>query len=170
MTSERPIRRAVYPGSFDPFHLGHENIVRRAATLFDDLIIGVGINPEKVSNQSAQQRVDAIRSVVTDIPNVSVVAFSGLAVNFVRSQSATFMVRGIRALADTEYEFTMSLTNAMMAPEIETVFLMADKEFTNLSSTLIRQIATHRGDLAPFLPSPIIDYVKNHYQQRGSNP
>ena len=159
------VRRAVYPGSFDPFHLGHENIVRRASPLFDDLIIGVGINPEKVSNLSAQERVDAIQSVVADIPNVTVVAFSGLAVNFVRSQNASFMVRGIRALADTEYEFTMSLTNSMMAPEIETVFLMADKEFTNLSSTLIRQIATHRGDLSLFLPPPIIDYVKDRYQR-----
>lgn len=152
-------RRAVYPGSFDPFHLGHENIARRASRLFDELIIGVGYNPEKALSKP-EERVSAIQAVVKTLPNVRVIAFRGLAVDFVREQKARFMVRGIRALADMEYEFTMSLTNAMMAPEIETVFLMAGKEYTNLSSTLIRQIAKYRGDLSSFLPEPIIDTVR----------
>jgi pantetheine-phosphate adenylyltransferase len=157
----RPGKRcAVYPGSFDPFHLGHENISRRAAELFDELVIAVGFNPTKVPTVTADARVKAIGEVMADLPNVSVVSFSGLAVDYVRSRGASFMVRGIRALADTEYEFSMSLTNSTLAPEIETVFLMADKEFANLSSTLIRQIAQYRGDLTPFLPPAIIKHVR----------
>jgi pantetheine-phosphate adenylyltransferase len=156
-------RRAVYPGSFDPFHRGHENIVRRAAKLFDELIVGVGFNPTKIPALSMDERLIAIRETLRDLPNVGVMTFSGLAVNFVRGQQAQFMVRGIRALSDMEYEATMSLTNATMAPEIETVFLMAGKEYTNLSSTLIRQIATHGGDLLPFVPAPIIDHVERRF-------
>lgn len=157
-----PTRHAIYPGSFDPFHLGHENIVRRASKLFDELIIGVGYNPEKVLGTQADLRVAAIEKAVADLSNVRVLAFSGLAVDFVRSQGARFMVRGIRALADMEYEFTMSLTNSALAPEIETVFLMAGKEYTNLSSTLIRQIIKYRGELQPFLPPAIIEFVRDH--------
>jgi pantetheine-phosphate adenylyltransferase len=108
----------------------------------------------------AADRVVVIQRVLADLPNVQVTSFTGLAVQFVREQQARFMVRGIRALADTEYEFTMSLTNSSMAPEIETVFLMASKEFTHMSSTLIRQIAKYGGDLVPFLPPVIIDQLK----------
>ncbi len=163
-------RRAVYPGSFDPFHRGHENIVRRAAKLFDELIVGVGFNATKIPALSMDERLVAIRKIVTDLANVKVMTFSGLAVNFVREQNAQFMVRGIRALSDMEYEATMSLTNATMAPEIETVFLMAGKEYTNLSSTLIRQIATHGGNLLPFVPEPIIDHVERRFGKGQSEP
>jgi pantetheine-phosphate adenylyltransferase len=163
-------RRAVYPGSFDPFHRGHENIVRRAAKLFDELIVGVGFNATKIPALSMDERLEAIRKIVTDLSNVKVMTFSGLAVNFVREQNAQFMVRGIRALSDMEYEATMSLTNATMAPEIETVFLMAGKEYTNLSSTLIRQIATHGGNLLPFVPEPIIDHVERRFGKGQSEP
>lgn len=156
-----PTRRAVYPGSFDPFHLGHENIVRRAARLFDELVVAVGYNPQKPPETlPAVDRVVVIQRVLADLPNVQVTSFTGLAVQFVREQQARFMVRGIRALADTEYEFTMSLTNASMAPEIETVFLMASKDFTHMSSTLIRQIAKYGGDLTSFLPPVIIEQLK----------
>jgi pantetheine-phosphate adenylyltransferase len=112
---------------------------------------------------SMDERLDAIRRIVDDMAHVRVMTFSGLAVNFVRDQEAQFMVRGIRALSDMEYEATMSLTNATMAPEIETVFLMAGKEYTNLSSTLIRQIATHGGNLVPFVPEPIIEHVQRRF-------
>lgn len=163
-----PTRHAVYPGSFDPFHLGHENIVRRAANLFDELTVAVGYNPQKApATMPAEDRVRVIGKVLADLPNVRVVSFTGLAVRFVRQQGAKFMVRGIRALADMQGEFTMSLTNASMAPEIDTIFLMSSKEYTHISSTLIRQIIQHGGELAPFLPPAIIEQLAKTRAARG---
>lgn len=148
-------RSAIYTGSFDPFHLGHEDIVRRAADLFEEVVVGVGVNPEKRDSFSPDERVDMISEVVADLANVTVRAFSGLTVHFARECNARVLLRGIRALADIEYEFTMSLTNASLDAEIETVFLMAHKEFTHLSSSLIRQIAELGGDLKGFVPTPV---------------
>jgi pantetheine-phosphate adenylyltransferase len=148
-------RRAVYTGVFDPIHLGHLDIIQRASTLFDELIVGVGVNPEKTSFFSIEERVSLIRQVVAPYPNVSVQPFDELAVRFVRNQKARIMVRGLRTLSDMEYEFTMSLTNLSLDPEIETVFLMAKEEFSHVSSSLLRQIANLGGDLSKFLP-PVV--------------
>lgn len=148
-------RSAVYSGSFDPFHLGHEDIVRRAADLFEEVVVAVGINPEKRDTFTPEEKVEMIAEVVGDLPNVSVRAFSGLTVRFARECNARVLLRGIRALADIEYEFTMSLTNSCLDAGVETVFLMAHKEYTHLSSTLIRQIAELGGDLKGFVPLPI---------------
>ena len=148
-------RVAVYTGSFDPFHFGHDDIVRRASKLFDSVIVGVGVNPEKSPLFSAEERCDGIAEVLADLKNVKVAAFEGLTVSFARDQKATVLLRGIRALADVEYEFTMSLMNSNLDPELETVFLMAHREFSHLSSSLIRQIAKYGGDLSSFVPVPI---------------
>lgn len=148
---------AVYTGSFDPFHLGHENIVRRASRLFDRVIVGVGVNPDKHSLFSPEEKVGMIADVLDDLPNVEARSFQGLAVHFVQELGATVLLRGIRALADLDYEFTMSLTNSTLDPSIETIFLMAQKEYTHLSSSLIRQIAAHGGDLSEFVPARIRD-------------
>lgn len=160
-------RVAVYTGSFDPFHLGHENIVRRASRLFDSVVVGVGVNPDKRSLFSPQDRVEMISAVLADLPNVTVVAFEGLTVHFVRQMKSTIMLRGIRALADIEYEFTMSLTNSSLAPELETVFLMAHKEYTHLSSSLIRQIGECGGNLRGFVPELIIDRMHGAFKSRS---
>lgn len=154
------VQIAVYTGSFDPFHLGHENIVRRTAQLFQRVIVGVGENPEKRALFTPDERVAMIREVVADIPNVEVKSFGGLSVHFVRECNARVLLRGIRALADIEYEFTMSLTNSSLDPDIETVFLMAQKEFTHLSSSLIRQIAAYGGDLSGFVPTPVMQRLQ----------
>ena len=148
-------RIAVYTGSFDPFHFGHEDIVRRASKLFDSVVVGVGINPEKNPLFSVEERCDGIAEVISDLPNVRIAAFEGLTVGFARDQKATVLLRGIRALADVEYEFTMSLTNSNLDPSLETVFLMAHREYSHLSSSLIRQIAKFGGDLSSFVPPPI---------------
>jgi pantetheine-phosphate adenylyltransferase len=147
---------AVYTGSFDPFHLGHENVVRRAAQLFDTIIVGVGENPEKKAIFTPSERVEMISEVVRDLTNIVVRSFTGLTVRFARDQNARVLLRGIRALADIEYEFTMTLTNASLDAGIETVFLMAQKEYTHLSSSLIRQIAECGGDLQGFVPEPVL--------------
>jgi pantetheine-phosphate adenylyltransferase len=148
-------RVAVYTGTFDPVHLGHLDIIQRGSRLFDRLIVGVGINPDKATLFSIEERVTLIREVVCEFPNVEVQPFTGLAVRFVREAGARIMIRGLRTLSDMEYEFTMSLMNLHLDPAIETVFLMAKEEFSHVSSSLLRQIATLGGDLTKFLPKPV---------------
>lgn len=153
----------VYTGSFDPFHLGHENVVRRAADLFDHVIVGVGENPDKRNLFEQDERVAMIEEVLTGITNVTVKSFGGLTVRFCREQQSRVLLRGIRALSDIEYEFSMSLTNSSLDAQIETVFLMAHKEYTHLSSTLIRQIAEHGGDLTGFVPEAVRQRLKQKF-------
>ena len=145
----------MYTGVFDPIHLGHLNIIRRGSRIFDRLVVGVGINPEKASFFSVEERVDLVHKVVKSIGNVEVRPFPGLAVQFVREVGSRVMLRGLRTLSDMEYEFSMSLTNLALDPEIETVFLMAKEEYSHISSTLIRQIASFQGELTKFVPPEI---------------
>ena len=152
-------RVAVYTGTFDPIHLGHLDIIRRGSRMFDRLIVGVGINPEKASMFTPDERVELVRRVTTDLDNVEVQRFDGLAVRYVREAGAALMLRGLRTTSDMEYEFTMSLMNLNLDSGIETVFLMAREEFSHLTSTLLRQIAVLGGDsiavLSKFLPEPV---------------
>jgi len=148
-------RVAVYTGTFDPVHLGHLDIIQRGSTLFDRLIVGVGVNPDKATFFTIEERVRLIEEVASEFGNVEVIAFPGLAVQFVRQCGARIMLRGLRTLSDMEYEFTMSLMNLNLDPGIETIFLMAKEEFSHVSSSLLRQIATLGGDLTKFLPSPV---------------
>ncbi|MCI0702396.1 MAG: pantetheine-phosphate adenylyltransferase [Planctomycetia bacterium] len=150
-------RVAVYTGTFDPVHYGHLDIIERGCRLFDKLIVGVGINPDKQTMFTIDERVEHIRAVTAkpELDNVEVQKIDGLTVQFVRGCKARIMIRGLRTLSDMEYEFTMSLMNLHLDPEIETVFLMAKEEFSHVSSTLLRQIASFGGDLSKFLPEPV---------------
>jgi pantetheine-phosphate adenylyltransferase len=148
-------RVAVYTGTFDPVHYGHLDIIERGSLLFDRLIVGVGNNLDKKTLFTLQERVQLIREVTGAWKNVEVLSFDGLAVQFVREHGARIMIRGLRTLSDMEYEFTMSLMNLNLDPGIETVFLMAKEEFSHVSSTLMRQIASFGGDLSKFLPDPV---------------
>ncbi|WP_166828260.1 pantetheine-phosphate adenylyltransferase [Thalassoroseus pseudoceratinae] len=154
-------RHAVYVGSFDPVTLGHEDLIRRGADVFDSLTVGVGINPSKSPLFTVEERITLIRSTFEDLPNVQVQSFSGLAVDFVRSLGAKVMLRGLRTLTDIEAEFTMSLANRVLSPELETVFLMASEKYTHISSSLIKQIAQMGGEgtakqLENFVPANVI--------------
>ena len=151
-------RRAVYTGSFDPITLGHLNVIERSSRLADELIVGVGTNIEKQSLFTAEERVKLIQRVTAALPNVTVRQFDGLAVRFVRDCEARVIVRGVRSLTDMETEFTMTLANRKLDPGVETVFLMADDEFSHVSSSLIKQITPLAGDeeLARFVPQSII--------------
>ena len=147
-------RIAVYTGTFDPVHRGHLDVIGRGSVLFDRLIVGVGINPDKITFFDIDERIRLIEEVSAKYPNVDVQKFEGLTVRCVREVGARIMIRGLRTLSDMEYEFTMSLMNRNLDPEIETVFLMAKEEFSHVSSSLLRQIAQLGGDLTKFLPEP----------------
>ena len=148
-------RLAVYTGVFDPVHFGHLDIIQRGSRVFDRLIVGVGENPEKLPLFTPEERVDMAKLVTSSLSNVEVQPFAGLAVRFVRELGARIMLRGIRTTSDMENEFTMSLTNLALDPEIETVFLMATENYSHISGTLLRQIAALGGDLKKFVPPEI---------------
>src|SRR4051812_23466798 len=153
-----PSRTAVFTGTFDPLTLGHLDVIRRGRALFDHLVVAIGVNPNKQSLFSVEERVALAGQVVAPYGNVSVEAFDGLAVQFVRRIGARIILRGLRTLSDMEYEFSMTLTNQRLDPAIETVFLMADGEYSHISSSLIKQVARFGGEeaLASFVPAELI--------------
>lgn len=155
-------RLAVYTGSFDPLTLGHMSVIRRAARLVDTLIVGIGVNAEKRSLFTPEERVELVQRATASIGNVVVKSFTNLAVEFVRECGARVMVRGVRPLTDIAGEFTMMMANRHLDPGIETVFLMADEEFAHVSSSLIKQITPLAKDemLARFVPKEIIPALR----------
>lgn len=161
-------RIAVYPGVFDPVHMGHLDIIQRGSRIFDRLIVGVGINPDKQPFFSLKERVRLLQLVSKPFPNVEIKPFTGLLVRFVREMGSGIMIRGLRTLSDMEYEFTMSLMNLNLDPGIETVFLMAKEEFSHLSSSLVRQIATLEGDLSKFLPAEVDEALRQRARERSN--
>jgi pantetheine-phosphate adenylyltransferase len=152
------VRSAVYTGSFDPITLGHLNVVERGSRLFDRLIVGIGINAGKEPLFTPDERVELVRKTTARLPNIEVHLFKGLAVDFVRQCGAHVMLRGVRPLSDIEAELTMMMANRQLDPGIETVFLMADKEYSHVSSSLIKQIAPLADDeeLSHFVPWEVI--------------
>jgi pantetheine-phosphate adenylyltransferase len=161
-------RIAVYPGSFDPITLGHVNVMDRASRLFDRLVVGVGINIEKQATFNPEERAQLIRGATSHLPNLEIRTFQGLAVQFVRDCGAQVMVRGVRPITDIAAELTMMMANRRMAPDIETLFMIADGELAHVSSSLIKQIATVAGDeeLARFLPANVVSAVRKRLALR----
>jgi pantetheine-phosphate adenylyltransferase len=155
-------RIAVYPGSFDPITLGHLNVMERISRLFDRLIVGVGINIEKLPMFEVDERVELIRLATSHLENLEIRTFSGLAVEFARSCRAQVMVRGVRPITDIPAELTMMMANRRLAPDVETLFMIADGELAHVSSSLIKQIAPLAGDdeLGRFLPPPVVKAVR----------
>jgi pantetheine-phosphate adenylyltransferase len=160
--SQNEKRIAVYTGSFDPITLGHVNVIERGSRLVDKLIVGVGVNVEKTSMFTPEERIRLIYESTSHLTNIEVRTFTGLAVTFVRECHARVMIRGIRPLTDIAAEFTMMLANRELDPDIETVFLMADERLAHVSSTLIKQIAPLADDkkLAGFVPRPVISVLR----------
>lgn len=166
--SSDPFRTAVFAGTFDPITLGHLDVIRRGRLLFEHLIVGIGVNPGKASLFGVDERIALARQVVGPYPNVSVEWFEELTVQYVRRIGARVILRGLRTLTDMEYEFGMTLTNHRLDPEIETVFLMADGEYSHISSSLIKQVGRFGGAeaLQRFVPAelvkPIISKLEQH--------
>ena len=164
MPESKP-RTAVYIGSFDPVTLGHLNIIERASTLVDLLIVGIGINIEKQPLFSLEERISMLNRATQHLSNIEVRSFQGLAVKFVRDCGARVMLRGVRSLSDIEAEFTMTLANRKLDAGIETVFLMADEQFTHVSSSLLKQITPLASDeeLSRFVPKNIISELRKKF-------
>lgn len=162
--SQQSPRIAVYPGSFDPITLGHLNVMERASKLFDRLIVGVGVNIEKQTLFTADERHRLIHDATAHLENVEIRTFSGLAVTFVKQCGASIMVRGVRPITDIAAELTMMMANRRLAPEVETLFMIADGELAHVSSSLIKQIATvaSDADLAKFLPPNVVEALRLH--------
>jgi len=151
---------AIYPGSFDPVTLGHLSIIHRAAKLFDKLIVCVMVNFEKNPMFNAQERVELIKKVTADIPNVEVEHSAGLLADYVREKNACVVVKGLRAVSDFEKEFQMAIVNKKLNPALDTMFLTSDAEHMYLSSSVVREMAKYEQDLSCFLPECIIPEVE----------
>ncbi len=154
---------AVYPGSFDPITYGHLDIIERAASIFDKIIVAVLINTEKKGFFDIGERLEMIKEVTDHLPNVEVRAFSGLLVNFLKETEARVIIKGLRVVSDFDYELQMANANRAMEPSIETLLMMTSPKYSFLSSTLIKQIMHFGGDLSGFVPEEIISRLKKNY-------
>jgi len=152
---------AVYPGSFDPITNGHLDLIKRASRVFDEVIVGVLVNPEKKGLFEIEERVKLIQQVTKQYPNVSAESFSGLLVNFMREKNAKVIIKGLRAVSDFEYEFQMSLMNKKLDPNIETLFMMTNAKYSYLSSSSVKQVAAFGGCIKGLVPEEIIPNIKD---------
>jgi len=158
---------AVYAGSFDPITLGHVDIVRRGATLFDEVIVAVGQNPAKRYTFDLAERIRIIEDALSDVANVRVDSFDGLLVDYCRKVDARVILRGLRAVTDFEFEFKIGLANMDMAPKIQTVFLLTEPRMLFVSSSLVREIASHGGDIRRYVPVAAAEALERKY---GNTP
>ncbi|MHC1734297.1 MAG: pantetheine-phosphate adenylyltransferase [Erysipelotrichaceae bacterium] len=157
--------KAIYPGSFDPITFGHLDVIKRASGLFDALDVVVMQNPNTKTTFTLEERLEMLKKVTKDLPNVTVHARTGLAVNVARDFGANVLIRGIRAVMDFEYELQQATANMILAHDIETVFLLTKPEYSFLSSSAVKQIAMNDGDLTRFVPSAIIGDVVNKFKK-----
>lgn len=151
---------AVYPGTFDPITNGHLDIVQRAAKLFDRIVIGVYQKSNKHLVFTTEERVELVKQAVTNLPNVEVKSFSGLTVDFARSEKAQVMIRGLRMNADFEKEFEMAMMNRKLAPDLDLLCLMASQEYQFLSSSLLKEVARLSGNISDLVPKPVAEALR----------
>jgi pantetheine-phosphate adenylyltransferase len=162
----RPVRRAVFPGSFNPIHLGHIDIARRAAKVFDEVIMAVYDRPNgKKLLFSVEERVALIEESIKGFDNIGVASYSGLTVDYVASVDAHVLVRGLRVFSDFEFEFRMALANQRLAPEIEMINLITGEQFIHISSTTVREIAELSGDVSSMVPPYVAEALRKRYAE-----
>ena len=157
------MKRAIYPGSFDPLTLGHLDMIKRSAKIVDELVIGVLNNSAKNSLFSLDERVSMIKEMTESMPNVTVASFDGLLVDYMKEINATIIVRGLRAVTDFEYELQIAQTNHVENPEVETIFLTTSLQYSYLSSTIVKEFASYGGDISTFVPARFIDRIYEKY-------
>ena len=159
------MRKAIYPGTFDPITLGHLDIIKRASTLVDQLEVVIMRNPNKSNSDfSVEERLEMISSVIQEFSNVTVSAQTGLTVEYAKVSGASILIRGIRAVMDYEYELQQATANMVLAPNIETVFLLTRPQYSFLSSSVVKQIAQNKGDLTPFVPAQVKEFIERKYR------
>ncbi|MEZ9541694.1 pantetheine-phosphate adenylyltransferase [Vibrio sp. 10N.286.48.C11] len=149
------MKHVIYPGTFDPLTNGHLDIIERTSGMFESLVIGVAASPSKKTMFSLNERVNLVQKSCKHLTNVSVVGFSGLLVDFAREQEANILIRGLRTTMDFEYEFGLTSMYRKLLPELESIFLTPSEEYAFLSSTIVREVAIHKGNVAQFVPSPV---------------
>jgi pantetheine-phosphate adenylyltransferase len=153
----------MYPGTFDPFTNGHNDLVRRACRIFDRVVVSIAANPGKTPLFTLEQRVDLARRVLADVPNVEVMGYTGLTVDFARQQGLNVIMRGLRAVSDFEFEFQLATMSRHLNGEVETVFLTPTEQFNFISSTLIREIASLGGKVGEFVHPIVAEALKNKF-------
>ena len=151
------MRRAIYPGSFDPVTNGHLDVIDRARKLFDEVVVAIAVNDQKQPLFSLKERLEFLTKTLGDLGGVQVAPLEGLLVDFAIEQKATAVIRGLRAISDFEFEFQMALMNRKLEPTVETIFLMPKEEYTYLSSRIVKEIARLGGDIAKFVPTPVVE-------------
>ena len=157
------MKRIVYPGTFDPIHNGHLDIARKAAELFDELILVVAVNQEKSPLFNDKERVELIKDSLHDVKNVRVETFNGLVVDFVRSTDSVAIIRGLRHVSDFEFEFQMAMMNFNLNPNIKSLFMMPDEKYIHLNSTVIKDVARLGGDISDYVPKCVQDALYEQY-------
>ena len=157
----------IYPGSFDPVTFGHLDIITRSSKIVDELIIGVLMNKAKTPLFSVEERVKMLNDVVKDLPNVKVMSFEGLLVDFARKVDAQIIVRGLRAVTDFEYELQMSQTNTVLNENVDTIFFTTSLEYAYLSSSTVREAAYFGADISKFVPESVVQQVYDKFKERG---
>ena len=157
------MKRIVYPGTFDPIHNGHLDIARKAAELFDELILVVAVNQEKSPLFNDKERVDLIKESLSDVKNVRVDTFDGLVVDFVRSTESVAIIRGLRHVSDFEFEFQMAMMNFNLNPNVKSLFMMPDEKYIHLNSTVIRDVARLGGDISDYVPKCVQNALYKRY-------
>jgi pantetheine-phosphate adenylyltransferase len=155
-------RNAVYPGTFDPITNGHHDLVRRAASIFDGLVVAIAANPNKAPMFPLEKRVELAQAVLSDVPNVRVLGYSGLTVDFAREHQLSVIVRGLRAVSDFEFEFQLANMTRHLSRDIETVFMTPQEQFSFISSTLVREIAVFGGDVSEFVHPVVATELRKH--------
>jgi pantetheine-phosphate adenylyltransferase len=163
---ERNLRRAVYPGSFDPITNGHVDLVKRASLLFDELVVAIADNPRKQALFSHAERLEMVQKSLQDMPNVRVIVFQGLLADLVEQENCSAIIRGLRAVSDFEYEFQMALMNRKLSHSAETVFLMPSLRWVYLSSNLIKEIARHKGAIKDLVPDIVYRKLRTVFGRR----
>ena len=157
------MKRAIYPGSFDPVTNGHVDMIHRSANIVDELIVGVLNNRAKKSLFSVEERVSMLTELTKDLPNVKVTSFDGLLVDYMREIDANIIIRGLRAVTDFEYELQIAQTNHIENTEIETVFLTTNLQYSYLSSTIVKEFASYGGDISKFVPEQFVERIYEKY-------
>lgn len=159
------MRKAIYPGSFDPVTFGHLDMIERSAEIVEELIVAVLRNNAKNPLFSTEERVSMLEEMTKNMPNVKVQSFDGLLIDFAQSVGATIIIRGLRAVTDFEYELQIAQTNRIIAPGVDTLFLTTSLEYAYLSSTIVKEVASYGGDISHFVPEQLIELIDHKYRK-----